>query len=92
MKRPFIEKVLEKIKIVGKCWIWTGQIRFGYPRQKFSKRKKLLVHRFIYDYFYNDLLKKEIVHHICENKICVNPLHLKSMSPYEHGKLNKHNL
>jgi len=89
MSKSFIKKILGKIRIDGECWIWTGQIRFGYPRQKYSKRKKILVHRFLYNFFHNDLSKHLIVHHICKNKICVNPIHLKAMTRSEQGKLNK---
>lgn len=87
MRRPFIDKILEKIKIVDECWIWSGQITtIGYPRQKFSKRKKYLVHRFLYNFFHNNLSKNQIVYHLCHNKICVNPIHLKAMTQSEYGK------
>jgi len=89
MKRPIIEKILKKIRITDGCWIWTGQItKIGYPRQKISQKKKIPVHRYIYDFFYNDLSRNQIIHHCCENKICVNPAHLKAMTQSEHGKLN----
>ena len=88
--KTIIEKILEKIRIDDECWIWTGQItKVGYPRQRLSVAKKVPTHRYIYDFFYNDLSKNQIVHHTCENKICVNPAHLKAITQSEHGKLLK---
>jgi len=89
-KIPLLEKILTKIRIDEdtKCWVWCGQItKVGYARQKVSKRKKLPVHRFMYNFFFDDLSRKQIVHHICENRICVNPIHLQAMTQSGHGKL-----
>lgn len=82
-----IQRFLDKI-IVSEdgCWNWTAQIStLGYG--VFSiKTHPLLSHRFIFEYYYGEILEKLEVHHVCENKKCVNPNHLKQLSVKQHNQ------
>jgi hypothetical protein len=59
------------------CWPWLGNsFSSGYGRFKL-KGKEYLVHRLIYEYYYNSALcSKDVVMHLCDNPTCCNPLHL----------------
>jgi len=83
---PVLERFLEKIHISDSgCWEWTARItKQGYG--SFSILSYPVdAHRFIYEYYYGEITPKFEVHHICENKICCNPNHLKQLSVKEHN-------
>jgi len=39
-------------------------------------------------YFCDKIQDGYDIHHICRNKLCVNPAHLQAVSKKEHGKLD----
>lgn len=55
------------------CFLWEGGVNgSGYPFYKGER-----AHRLVYK-MYNGLIPKDyVVHHKCENKLCVNPEHLE---------------
>ena len=62
------------------CWIWNGEIKHDYGRFSLRlgpKKKKIAAHRFSFiASFGNPPLDKNIIRHLCNNKLCVNPNHL----------------
>jgi len=78
MKNP-IDRFLPKIKIINSgCWKWTANItKNGYSLFRLGLTQ-VYGHRFIYEYFYDLKIPKELViDHLCKNTKCVNPLHLE---------------
>lgn len=70
----------------GACWRWTGASVPGassrYP--DFSvKGKSIRAHRFSYLAFNGEIPTGTHVDHICRNTLCVNPKHLRVLSPRE---------
>jgi len=88
--KPILERFLEKISVSSSgCWEWTAKPeQDGYGRIRVGN-KTVKAHRFIYDYYYDDLVKENHVHHVCENKICLNPNHLKQVSLVEHAVIHR---
>lgn len=71
------------------CWIWKDAIdNHGYG--VFSiHRKNIKAHKYIYEILLNIKIdKNKEVHHLCENKICVNPKHIIILDHKSHMRLH----
>jgi hypothetical protein len=71
-------RFLSKIEKIDGCWVWKGYIdKSGYGRLSINNRSEW-VHRISF-YIYNGFFPKDgmVVDHICRNRKCVNPEHLR---------------
>jgi hypothetical protein len=71
------------------CWEWTaGKSRQGYgwftEGYENGKRKLMAAHRWIYREMIGPLENKCEIHHLCENRSCVNPSHLVQLNHTQH--------
>lgn len=59
------------------CWMWIGSdiSNEGYARFKIAGRR-VLVHRWAFEYFVRPLMDGEVVDHLCNKPSCSNPGHL----------------
>lgn len=80
-----------KVFKTDNCWLWRGCVlEDGYGQFRDDTKRKWRAHRFIYSKTIGDIPPNYVVHHLCENKICVNPKHLDIMLHCEHSRM--HNL
>lgn len=72
------------------CWEWGGnQNGQGYGAiwdRTLSKR--FLAHRESYSLHFGPIPEGLVIHHNCNNKLCVNPEHLQAMSMSEHTAMH----
>jgi len=76
------------------CWNWVGHC---VPRKNgadeygsFSPNGfKIPAHRWAYEYFRGQIPDGYQIHHKCLNTKCVNPYHLETVTPEEHGERTK---
>ena len=87
MLKPVIERFLEKISVSEDgCWNWTASKHEKGYGHFFINHKTIMSHRWLYEYFHGPIKKEMDVHHICENKSCCNPTHLKAITRLQHEK------
>lgn len=69
------------------CWKWLGsKKKAGYGEFGF-RNKKILAHRFSYEYHNNCQIKNGIfILHSCDNPECTNPKHLREGTAKENNK------
>ena len=77
--------LFDKVLIVGSCWEWQACTSQGYGVMRING-KKCYAHRLSYEYFNNALKAKECVLHICDNRKCINPKHLRVGSKLDNSQ------
>lgn len=75
-------------------WMWTGTKQkngYGYTGWDVGgKRKNVRVHRLFYETFVGPIPEDLEIDHICQVKLCVNPLHLRAVTHQENLKTRNH--
>lgn len=68
----------------SKCIEWTGhQNGNGYGRIYITRNKSLPAHRVVYQGIYGPIPKHLVMDHLCRNKLCINPKHLRVVTNRE---------
>lgn len=75
-----INTFLKRVAITSYCWNWKGhKDKKGYGVFN-TTNKTFLAHRFSYLSFVGPIKKSLVLDHICNNKGCVNPKHLRQIT------------
>lgn len=80
----FKNKFLDRIENINKdCWVWKGTLLRGYGvlnlfNKKYAINTSIRAHRYSYILYKGQIPKDLIIRHLCHNKKCVNPNHLKA--------------
>jgi hypothetical protein len=73
------------------CWEWQGfRHRFGYGMLN-RDGKVDVAHRWFYEREHGPIPDGMHLHHVCRNPPCVNPAHLRIITPTEHQKESRAN-
>lgn len=93
------ERFWAKVSKTDTCWEWTAsRHKAGYGammRWVDGKKKPGYAHRISYEIHFGSIAPGLVVDHICHNKSCVNPEHLRAITQRENtqnkGCLNSNN-
>lgn len=79
-----IKRLLNQIKIINNCWIWTQHLNWnGYAIIRY-KNKDWRAHRLSYMLIGKKSLTGGLVlDHLCRNRSCINPNHLEEITHEE---------
>ena len=93
MKNLNIERFFTNIKILdNNCWGWSKAVsNKGYGRFTINK-KAWFTHRISYILFNGEIPNGKVIDHICKNRICCNPDHLRCVSKRENTLENSDGL
>jgi len=86
--RGIEEKVWSKIRKKGEddCWLWTGsKTPSGYGRI-YINGETIRANRLVYILTKGFISEDKIILHTCNNKLCVNPKHLKEGTNLENSQ------
>jgi HNH endonuclease len=86
-------------ELSGDCWLWNTSDIQGYPTHKDGYKllrkywpeikKPQRVARFFWNIYYGEVLEKgEVLRHLCHNKSCVAPAHLRKGTPQQNAQDN----
>jgi hypothetical protein len=70
------------------CWEWTGyknSVGYGMIGSGGNKSRPLMAHRVAYEIYVGPVPAGMELHHVCQNKGCVNPEHLTPITRAEHS-------
>jgi hypothetical protein len=79
------KRLLARTQITADCWLWQGNIEPHTGRGRYSQG---WAHRASYEAFVGAIPEGHVVHHRCENPLCINPAHLQAVTPAEHLTLH----
>ena len=85
---------LAKIGAPDECWEWTGALtRDGYGSVNVTLRdkKETLAHRMSYRHFVGDIPVDMEIDHMCHNRKCINPTHLRILGRSENARTRIYN-
>lgn len=76
-KGDYVQKFWERVEKSDGCWNWTkGKTEAGYGFMRFENKQEY-AHRISYRLHRGDIPEGMSVDHMCHNRACVNPAHLR---------------
>ena len=75
----------EKVSHGDDCWEWTGSTSRGYGYFRYDGKPRV-VHRWLFEKINGPLPASEHVDHICRNRRCVRPGHLRAVTRSENNQ------
>ena len=82
--KNFLQRFEEKYQPIPwtGCWLWTASThRDGYGEMRNRKGEKDKAHRISYEMYKGKIPDELCVDHICRVRACVNPDHLRLLTP-----------
>lgn len=85
MSRALPERILNKFDVVEStgCWAWNASMYPNGYGQVWNGHRTEQAHRVVYRLLCSEIASGLEVDHICRNRACVNPAHLRLVSHRE---------
>lgn len=71
-----LERFWANVEKTDGCWLWTGSHRTGYGIIRIAGKYQP-AHRYSYELHNGPISSDKVIDHICHNRGCVNPSHLR---------------
>jgi hypothetical protein len=86
-QKPILVRFFERIFFCGECWEWNGALNEdGYGRFSLcmgGEESRWQAHRASYHIFKGAIGPDMTIDHVCKNRKCVNPFHLRQLTILE---------
>ena len=90
-KKSPIDRFFSHVEQTKDCWYWVGskdRDGYGVLRVPKTRTRYFRAHRWSYEFHIGPIPKGYLIDHICRIPACVNPQHLRVVTPRENTILN----
>lgn len=86
---PEVFRFLSKVEMTPGCWKWQGSVIGGGYGRFWAGGSYYSAHRWAFEYIGKQhILNGMVIDHICRNRLCVNPAHLRLVTQQQNATEN----
>ena len=79
----YFERIMARSVKQGECLVWTGSTQPTGYGQAWNGNRPEQTHRIVYRHVHGEIPSGLEIDHICKNRTCVNPDHLRAVTHRE---------